>query len=300
MLKIISGRLGLKIALKVNTFIMAVFSIGTLVLITQESNRLESELLHRGEQHSIVGAKMIAAIFEQAIDAHLLSMEDVFDTRYELMGDHFPPKYRTKYDQYLDQTILGLQDVFLKDTSVIYAVASDEKGYVPTHNSRYQQPETGDPEKDKRLNRTKRIFNDPVGLKAGRNTKPALLQIYKRDTGEVLWDISSPIVVKEKHWGGFRVGMSFDAISNSKKKLAFTFFGIMFPVLLILVLLTFLMVNHCLKPIKSLTRTASDLAKGQNLEKEISITSNDELGELQQMLDRLRLSILIAMRRSKK
>lgn len=279
---------------------MVVFSIGTILLISQESGRLENELLYRGKQHSMLGAKMIGTIIEQAIDNDVLSIETVFDTQYQLIGDHFPPKYRTKYDQYFDQVILGVQDEFLKDISVVYAVGSDNNGYVPTHNSRYQQAATGDPDKDKLINRAKRIFNDPVGIKAARNTEPALLQVYHRDTGEVLWDISSPIFVKGRHWGGFRVGMSRKAVVGAKKSLSVTLFGIMFSVLLVSILLTSISLHHYLKPLGALAHTAGNLAKGQNLEKEISITSKDEVGELQQVLNRLRLSILIAMRRGKK
>jgi methyl-accepting chemotaxis protein len=279
---------------------MVVFLAGTMVLISQESNRLEKELLYRGRQHSIVGAKMIGTIMEQAIDNARLSLENIFDTQYEPSGNSFPPKYHTRYDRYFDQAVLGVQDEFLKDSGVVYAVASDRNGYIPTHNSRYQLPMTGDPEKDKTINRTKRIFDDPIGIKAARNTEPAFLQIYHRDTGEVLWDISTPIIVKGKHWGAFRVGMSHKVIAEAKKRLSVTLFGIMFMVLLISVLLASLSLNHYLKPIKAIASTANDLAKGEHLEKEIAITSQDELGELQQVLDRLRLSILIAMQRGKK
>jgi methyl-accepting chemotaxis protein len=33
-----------------------------------------------------------------------------------------------------------------------------------------------------------------------------LLQTYRRDTGELMHDISAPIYVKGRHWGGFRIG----------------------------------------------------------------------------------------------
>jgi methyl-accepting chemotaxis protein len=33
-----------------------------------------------------------------------------------------------------------------------------------------------------------------------------LLQTYRRDTGEIMHDLSVPIYVNGKHWGGFRLG----------------------------------------------------------------------------------------------
>lgn len=55
-------------------------------------------------------------------------------------------------------------------------------------------------------NRTKRIFNDRTGARCGASTRPFLLQTYKRDTGEVMHDLSAPIMVDGHHWGGFRIG----------------------------------------------------------------------------------------------
>ncbi len=93
---------------------------------------------------------------------------------------------------------------------VTYAIACDTKGYVPTHNKRYSQPLTGDETRDMAGNRTKRIFADPVGKRCGEHEAPFLLQTYRRDTGEIMHDISSPIYVKGRHWGGFRIGYRTD------------------------------------------------------------------------------------------
>jgi len=87
-----------------------------------------------------------------------------------------------------------------------YAGAVDNNGYFPTHNKKFSQPLTGDYATDIINNRTKRIFSDRTGKRCGSNTKPFLLQTYKRDTGEVMHDLSVPIHVEGKHWGGFRVG----------------------------------------------------------------------------------------------
>ena len=35
--------------------------------------------------------------------------------------------------------------------------------------------------------------------------RPFYCKIYKRDTGEIMHDLSAPIYVKGKHWGGFRI-----------------------------------------------------------------------------------------------
>jgi len=40
----------------------------------------------------------------------------------------------------------------------------------------------------------------------GRHTQPRKLQTYRRDTGELMFDMSVPIYVNGRHWGGFRIG----------------------------------------------------------------------------------------------
>ena len=125
MFNFITGKIGVKVSLIVNFFILIVMSAGTYFLVTQQSRSLEKELLNRGKIQSIVGAKMIGQIIEEAIDNGVFSVKDAFDTEYELIGNFDPPKYHTKYDFYLDKAILGLQDEFLQDKSIVFAVAVD-------------------------------------------------------------------------------------------------------------------------------------------------------------------------------
>lgn len=83
----------------------------------------------------------------------------------------------------------------------------DNNGYAAAHNSIYDKPLTGDYEKDLIGNRSKRKFDDPVGLACAKNTDPLLVQTYLRDTGNAMYDMSVPIYVDGKHWGGLRVGV---------------------------------------------------------------------------------------------
>lgn len=295
----ITGKIGTKVSLIVNFFILIVMSMGTYFLVAQQSQSLEKELLNRGKIQSIVGAKMIGQIIEEAIDNGVFSVKDAFDTEYELIGNFDPPKYHTKYDFYLDKAILGLQDEFLLDKSIVYAVAVDKNGYLPTHNTRYQKPITGNPEVDKVGNRTKRVFNDPVGLKAAQNAEKGRLQVYHRDTGVTMWDVSSPIFVKGKHWGGFRIGLSLEVIDGAKQKLMTTLVTMMAGILILSLILTFISVNRSLAPLNKLTIAATSLASGKNLKDEIKVTRKDEIGKLQETLDRLRLSMIIALKRRK-
>ena len=297
MLGAITEKISVKVSLIVNFVILTVMAAGTYYLVTQQGASLEKELLNRGKIQSIVGAKMIGQIMEEAIDNGVFSVTDAFDTDYQTIGNFDPPKYHTKYDSYLDKAILGLQDEFLEDPSIVFAVAVDTNGYLPTHNTRFQKPITGDPDRDRVGNRTKRVFNDPVGITAARNKQKGLQQIYYRDTGEVMWDVSSPIYVKGKHWGGFRIGLSLEVINAAKQNLMRTLITIMAAILAVSLLLTFLVLGRAMAPLRRLTEIATNLANGKHLTEEIDVTRKDEIGELQHTLNRLRLSMMIALKR---
>jgi methyl-accepting chemotaxis protein len=60
---------------------------------------------------------------------------------------------------------------------MVYAIGTDRNGYVPTHNKRFPAL-TGDYDKDFVGNRSKRIFDDPVGKQCGKHEMPFLIQTY--------------------------------------------------------------------------------------------------------------------------
>lgn len=290
------NKIGFKVALLVNLVLFVVIAAGAYYVIKQQSQSLEDQLLQRGKIQSIVGAKIIGKVLEEAVDNGVFSVKDAFDTEYVQIPGFDPPKYHTKYDFYLDKAILSLEDEFLKDESVVFAVAVDKNGYLPTHNTRFQKPITGDKDKDLVGNRTKRIFNDPIGIKAAQNTQESFLQIYHRDTGETMWDLSTPIYVKGKHWGGFRIGFSLSKTIEAKNQLSGTLMAIMAIILVISLVLVFVVVNQAMKPLGVFTRIASELADGQ-VDQKIIATSNDEIGKLADVLERLRVSLKAAMDR---
>ena len=149
----------------------------------------------------------IGKVFDAAIDRGQIRLDDLFDATYLPIPNTNPQKFSTKFDTFCDKLLPALQEPALGGIPEAgYVIACDLRGYVPTHNTRYCQPLTGDEKKDRVNNRTKRIFDDPVGKRCGEHELPFLLQTYRRDTGEILHDMSAPIYVKGRHWGGLRIG----------------------------------------------------------------------------------------------
>ena len=289
-------RISLKVAVFVNTITLIVMAVGTYFLITQQNANLDRQFVADGKFMSLTGAKAVGRMLEEAVDNGVFPVGDLFDTDYVTIPGFEPPKFHTKYDFYTDKAILGLEDEYLKNPSCLYAIAVDTNGYLPTHNSRYQQPITGDREKDKAGNRTKRMFNDTVGLAAARNQTEGFVQLYARDTGESAWDFSSPIIVKGRHWGNFRIGFLTSSLQKAKTETMLWLIGLMFAVLMVSTLAAFFIVRGMLQPLTNFTRIASRMADG-HVDEPIVSTSKDEIGELADVLERMRISMKAAMER---
>ena len=159
------------------------------------------------QAEAMQAAEQIGALFANAIASGQLSSDAIFAEKYQPIKDTNPTKYHTGYDSFTDKFLPDIQEPILsRHSNILYAGAVDRKGYFPTHNKKFSQPLSGNYEKDLLQNRTKRIFNDRTGSRCGNHTQSMLLQTYKRDTGEILHDLSVPIYVNGRHWGGFRIG----------------------------------------------------------------------------------------------
>ena len=154
-----------------------------------------------------LAAQQVATMFSDKISRNEISQQALFNFSYSKIANTNPQKYHSTFDDFTDKFLPAIQEPILQENlEVVFAGAVDINGYFPTHNQRYSQPLTGNIATDSINNRTKRIFDDNTGIRCGQHTHKFLLQTYKRDTGEVMHDVSAPIIVNGKHWGGFRIG----------------------------------------------------------------------------------------------
>jgi methyl-accepting chemotaxis protein len=159
-------------------------------------------------------ATEIGARFAQAVSAGRISEAALFDQAYTAVPHSNPAQVTTRFTQFTDTVLPPLQEPLLEsDPRIIFCAAVDRNGYLPTHNRKFSQPQGKDPEWNAANCRNRRIFNDRVGLRAGKSTAPFVLQIYRRDMGggafALMKDLSAPIYVNGRHWGGFRIGYKF-------------------------------------------------------------------------------------------
>lgn len=159
---------------------------------------------------AIDAGAVLNKIFADGIASGAISIDDMFDENYiEIPGSN-PVQYRTKILGWADRALPEFQDAFLaRDTRMAFCAMIDRNGYLPVHNSIYSKPQRlGDVAWNTANCRNRRIFNDPAGLAAGRNTRSYLIQSYARDMGNgqtvMMREIDVPVRIHGRHWGGLR------------------------------------------------------------------------------------------------
>ena len=156
-------------------------------------------------------AARIAAILEEALVRGGISEEALFSRDYHPIEGSDPQQYLTSFTDFADRNLPTIQEALKRtDERIRFCAAVDEKGYLPTHNEIFSKPQGKDPAWNEANCRNRRIFNDRTGLAAARNKKPFLIQTYRRKLGTgrfvMMKDVSAPISVRGRHWGGFRIG----------------------------------------------------------------------------------------------
>src|SRR3989344_3466305 len=160
-------------------------------------------------------AGQIAQRLEQAVGSGRINLSQLFDEHYQPLAGTNPAQHSTAFNALTDDLFPPLQEAALKALpEVVFCIAADRNGYISTHNKLYchaQRP--GDVVWNTANSRWRRIFNDRTGLASARNTRPFLLQTYRRDMGGgkfvMLKEASAPITVQGRHWGGLRLAYRF-------------------------------------------------------------------------------------------
>jgi hypothetical protein len=153
-----------------------------------------------------------------------------------------PPKYRTAYDALAERPLQEAFDQVLEqEPRLTFALIIDLNSYAPSHNRRFGQDWTGQPDRDLAGNRVKRFFADNRVLVRGArhglgegaeglpdranrsdfqrvadlsdkpsNREEFLVQTYARDTGAIITVLTVPLHVCGQRYGASLLGWSSD------------------------------------------------------------------------------------------
>ncbi|SCA56406.1 putative Methyl-accepting chemotaxis protein [Candidatus Terasakiella magnetica] len=174
----------------------------SLVKATKENDKPYIDLVRSG-------AKRVEAAFEDALQKNKIIFEDFFDIDYQPVEGSNPRQLLTKFTAITDEYLPPIQEeIITLLPNIVFSAAVDRSAYLPTHNMVYSKDQSDDPVWNDANCRNRRIFADPAGLRAARNTLEVLVQAYDRVVGDqrvLLKEVDAPIYVRDRHWGNLRL-----------------------------------------------------------------------------------------------
>jgi methyl-accepting chemotaxis protein len=171
-------------------------------MIREENSEFVSRAMDAGQK--------ITQIFNDAVTRGEISKASLFDTDYEPISGTDPVQYRTRFLDWSERALTGINEAFgTGDARLVFSAIVDRNGYLPVHKKIFSQPQRpGEPAWNAANSRNRRIFDDRAGLAAARSIKTYLIQSYPRDMGNgvtvMMREIDVPIRVQGTHWGALR------------------------------------------------------------------------------------------------
>ena len=93
-------------------------------------------------ERAIDAANRIARLFEDAVAQRQISLDDLFDNDYIPIPDTNPPQHRTRFLEFVERILPGIQEPLLaSDKRLVFCAAVDRNGYLPVHNNIYSKPQ---------------------------------------------------------------------------------------------------------------------------------------------------------------
>lgn len=295
-----------KLSFRLSFFLMVllgtIVTVFTIYLVNDRSVQLREMMLQKGNIAAKTGAKIMGEFLDNVVEHNIYTEEDMFNDTLvpipiqdsilklykNISGEQIRNiqkyHYKTGLDKLLDTLIFKVQDLFFLDSAVVFAVLCDNQGYTPTHNTNFNHALTGNYKTDNTFSRSKRIFYDK---NAANNTQKEVLQeVYHRDTGEEMWKMSSPVFVKGRHWGSFRIGFSMKKTELAVAKLRNRLFLMMSFLLVITVILLNRATSFMMKPLDNLHKGVERVAQG-DLSNPIEVKTTDEIGDLAKAFNKM-------------
>ncbi|HYU95159.1 MAG TPA: methyl-accepting chemotaxis protein [Sphingomicrobium sp.] len=158
--------------------------------------------------------RQIQAVIERAIDSGELTVEDAFDTDYQIVEGSNPVQYDVRFNDSADRHVRPILDrVKASDGRIIGSAIGDLNGYLPTHLSERSHPQGPDPVWNDAHCRNKRILIDDATRNALASDKPATLATYRMELGEKhipVKNVFVPLWIKGRRWGNYELAYRDD------------------------------------------------------------------------------------------
>ncbi len=175
--------------------------------ITSGTNKEEAKIINQAS----AAVELINTKISEAMASGAISEAELFDRNHEEVPGTDPVQHIAKFSKFVDQTFQDLiEDVVSTDERIKWCALIDDTAYISANILAVSKPQGSDPVWNTANCRNHRYFLDLTGRRSGMNQEPLLLQTYQRDMGGgnfvPMKDISAPIFINGRHWGGFRIG----------------------------------------------------------------------------------------------
>jgi methyl-accepting chemotaxis protein len=159
-------------------------------------------------------ARQIMIAVERAIDEGEISLDDVFDSDYQVVEGTNPVQYDVRFNASADKHVRPILDrTKAGDNRIIGSAIGDMNGYLPTHLSERSHPQGPDPVWNDEHCRNKRILIDDTTRNALASDRPATLATYRMELGDKFIPVKNvfvPIYFKGRRWGNFELAYRDD------------------------------------------------------------------------------------------
>ena len=158
--------------------------------------------------------RQIQVALERAVDAGEVTVDDIFDTNYQIVEGSNPVQYDTRFNAAADRHMRPILDrVKASDGRIIGSACGDMNGYLPTHLSERSHPQGPDPVWNDAHCRNKRILIDDATRSALGSDKPATLYTYRMELGDKhipVKNVFVPLWIKGRRWGNYELAYRDD------------------------------------------------------------------------------------------
>jgi len=248
------------IALAVGLLAISGVAVYTTAWDTRE--HLTSQFDDLGRQNAELGAHMTHHVIEKAVADGVLDMATVFDDAYESLAALGPGKFRSGYDLYFERNLADIQRDFLAADPIYYAYCVSLDGYIPVHtNAELSKTRQGD-------------------LAAGPHTACESIVLTRTDAdGYTYFEYSHPILVGDRHWGDFRVGIPVALVQSAVRRELLEAPCLIGGLAAGLGLVIFVLIRRALRPLTELAEVTERMGAG-DLDVRSAYSGRDELGKL--------------------
>jgi methyl-accepting chemotaxis protein len=159
-------------------------------------------------------ARQIMTAVERSIDEGEITVEDVFDTDYQIVEGTNPVQYDVRFNDAADRLVRPVLDrTKASDNRIIGSAIGDMNGYLPTHLSGRSHPQGTDPVWNDEHCRNRRILIDDTTRNALASDRPATLATYRMELGDKFIPVKNvfvPLWFKGRRWGNFELAYRDD------------------------------------------------------------------------------------------